>query len=61
MLFEVRILDSNGNMKKQVSPRELSLRHWKSFGEAIDFAFKGNPRAKISKLKTRKTPQTRAS
>ena len=49
MLFEVRILDSKGKMKKRVSPPELSRRHWKTFDEHFSFPIKNNSRKKMPK------------
>ena len=31
MFYEVRVLDSNSNLKKIISTKELSRRHWMSF------------------------------
>ena len=40
MIYEVRVLDSRGKIKKTISDRELSKRHWKSFDQPLSFALK---------------------
>ena len=61
MLFEVRILDDKGNIKKRLTPGELSRRHWKTFKEAIAFSVKSDAKKKISKFNIRKLTQAKAS
>ena len=61
MLFEVRILDDKGKMKKRVTSRELSRRHWKTFEEPVSFAIKSGAKKKTSKPSIRKLAQAKAS
>ena len=31
MFYEVRVLDSNNDLKKIITPKDLSRRHWMTF------------------------------
>ena len=61
MIFEVRILDDKGKMKKRLTTVELSRRHWKTFEEPISFAVKNGAGKKISKPKIYKLTKAKAS
>ena len=49
MIYEVRVLDPKGKVKKTISDQELSKRHWKYFDQPLSFALKNKPQRKIAK------------
>ena len=53
MFFEVRILDPKGKMKKLLSSRELSKRHWRTFENSIPFKIRDKINEKTSKFKAK--------
>ena len=58
MIYEVRVLDPKGKVKKTISDQELSKRHWKTFDQPLSFALKNKPRRNSAKS-ARKQKQTR--
>jgi len=58
MIYEVRVLDPKGKVKKTISNKELSKRHWKTFDQPLSFALKNKSQRKIASP-VRKQRQTR--
>ena len=58
MIYQVRVLDPKGKVKKTISNHELRRRHWRTFDQPLSFALKSKPEQKATKS-IRKQKQTK--